>query len=46
MMVYLARGGALFYWDESSGVTTRAVAASSRAGASIPESLTNNDVRC
>jgi hypothetical protein len=30
----LARGGALFYWDESSGVTTRAVAASSRAGAS------------
>ena len=30
----LARNGALFYWDESSGVTTRAVAASSRAGAS------------
>ena len=33
-----ARGGPLFYWDESSGVTTRAVAASSRAGASnVPE---------
>ena len=30
----LARNGALFYWDESSGVSTRAVAASSRAGAS------------
>ena len=30
----LPRSGALYYWDESSGVTTRAVAASSRAGAS------------
>jgi len=30
----LARNGALYYWDESSGVSTRAVAASSRAGAS------------
>jgi hypothetical protein len=28
------RGGALYYWDESNGLTTRAVAASSRAGAS------------
>ena len=30
----LARNGALYYWDESSGVSTRAVVASSRAGAS------------
>ena len=28
------RGGRLYYWDESSGVTTRAVDASTRAGAS------------
>jgi hypothetical protein len=28
------RGGPLYYWDESNGVTTRAVLASSRAGAS------------
>jgi hypothetical protein len=28
------RGGPLYYWDESSGLNTRAVAASSRAGAS------------
>jgi hypothetical protein len=28
------RGGPLYYWDESSGTGTRAVAASSRAGAS------------
>ena len=28
------RGGPLYYWDESSGLSTRAVAASSRAGAS------------
>lgn len=30
----MPRGGALYYWDESSGVTTRAVAASSVGGAS------------
>ena len=30
----MPRGGALYYWDESSGVSTRAVAASTLAGAS------------
>jgi len=32
--ISLPRGGALYYWDESSGVSTRAVAASTLAGAS------------
>ena len=32
--IALPRGGALYYWDESSGVSTRAVAASTLAGAS------------
>jgi hypothetical protein len=32
----LPRSGALYYWDESSGVTTRAVIASSVGGASNP----------
>ena len=32
----LPRNGALYYWDESSGVTTRAVIASSVGGASNP----------
>lgn len=32
--IALPRGGALYYWDESSGTSTRAVAASSLAGAS------------
>ena len=35
-----ARNGTIFYWDESSGVETRAVLASSRAGASnVPTSV-------
>tara|TARA_R100000458_G_scaffold52358_1_gene53848 strand:+ start:2297 stop:4168 length:1872 start_codon:yes stop_codon:yes gene_type:complete len=34
------RNGALYYWDESSGVSTRAVAASGMAGASdVPTSI-------
>ena len=34
------RNGTIYYWDESSGVSTRAVAASSRAGASnVPTSV-------
>ena len=34
------RNGTIYYWDESSGVGTRAVAASSRAGASnVPTSV-------
>jgi hypothetical protein len=33
------RGGGVFYWDESNGLTTRAVALSSLSGANLPPTL-------
>ena len=33
------RGGGVFYWDESSGLTTRAVALSTLSGANLPPTL-------
>ena len=33
------RGGGVFYWDESNGLTTRAVALSSLSGANLPPTV-------
>jgi len=33
------RGGGVFYWDESNGLTTRAVALSTLSGANLPPTL-------
>jgi hypothetical protein len=41
-LVYATRGGALYYWSESSGVTSRGVAVSSLLGASDVPLMADN----
>ena len=40
-LIFAPRGGGLFYWDASSGVTTRAVNVSSLSGASAVPTVVN-----